>query len=240
MKQDERKVLGILAIVFGGISLLLSWIPIINNIAFIFGIIGLVFGIISLFINRKNKKILAIIGTSLSVVSMIIVLGTQATYSKAIDKAAGVTTTKSSNTKTSKIMNTDIDLNNGNQTIKVTDYKILKPGEGNNKYGDKTLIAFWYTTTNHSDKELDPMSAWISSNIKVVQDNDKDKVNTLNVGILPDEKFVDSQSQKIKKYGTVENAVSYELTDDSTPVKVTFEKSITNNTVVAEQTFDVK
>lgn len=87
MKQ-ESKVLGILAIVFGAIALLGSWIPIINNISFLFAIIALIFGIIGLFVNRKRTKTLAIIGTVISVVSIIIVIATQAMYAKSLDKVS--------------------------------------------------------------------------------------------------------------------------------------------------------
>ncbi|WP_273714128.1 hypothetical protein [Leuconostoc mesenteroides] len=75
--MKERKVLGILSIIFGGLGLLLSWIPIVNNFAFFLGIISLVLGIIALVINRKNKKLLSIIGTVLSVTTIIIVIATQ-------------------------------------------------------------------------------------------------------------------------------------------------------------------
>ena len=50
--------------------------------------------------------------------------------------------------------------------------------------------------------------------------NDKNKVNKLNVASLPDDKFRDSQLAEIKPGGTVSNAVSYELTDDTTPVNL--------------------
>ena len=85
MKQ-ERKVLGILAIIFGAIALLGSWMPIINNFSFIFAILALILGIIGLLINKKRPKTLAIIGTVLSVVSIAIVLATQAMYAKTLDK----------------------------------------------------------------------------------------------------------------------------------------------------------
>ena len=87
MKQ-ESKVLGILAIIFGAIALLGSWVPIINNISFLFAILALIFGIIGLFVNRKRTKTLAIIGTVISVVSIIIVLATQAMYAKSLDEVS--------------------------------------------------------------------------------------------------------------------------------------------------------
>lgn len=83
MKQ-ERKVLGILAIIFGAIALLGSWMPIINNFSFILAILALIFGLIGFAINRKRPKTLAIIGTVLAVVSIAIVLVTQAMYAKSL------------------------------------------------------------------------------------------------------------------------------------------------------------
>lgn len=84
----ERKVLGILSIVFGGLGLLLSWVPIINNFAFLLGILALILGVIGLFINRKSKKTISIIGTVISIVTIAIVLFTQASYSHAMNKVS--------------------------------------------------------------------------------------------------------------------------------------------------------
>ncbi|MCE2160230.1 hypothetical protein GPU32_06910 [Streptococcus thermophilus] len=86
--KDEKKVLGILAIVFGGIALAGSWVPFLNNGSFFIAIISLILGVIALIVNRKNKKVLAIVGTCLSVASIIVVLVTQSMYSSAIDNAS--------------------------------------------------------------------------------------------------------------------------------------------------------
>lgn len=86
--EQERKVLGILAIVFGGIALLGSWMPIINNLSFIIAILALILGIIGLFINKKRPKTLAIIGTVIAVVSMAIVLITQTMYARALNNVS--------------------------------------------------------------------------------------------------------------------------------------------------------
>lgn len=83
MKQ-ERKVLGILAIIFGALALLGSWMPIINNFSFILAILAIIFGLIGFAVNRKRPKTLAIIGTVLAVVSIAIVLVTQAMYAKSL------------------------------------------------------------------------------------------------------------------------------------------------------------
>ena len=65
MKQKEEKILGIIAIIFGSLALLGSWLPIISILAFFFAIIAIVLGVCGIGRNLKNRKILAIIGTSL-------------------------------------------------------------------------------------------------------------------------------------------------------------------------------
>ncbi len=106
-------------------------------------------------------------------------------------------------------------------TITITDYKVIRPGEEGNEYGEKPVIAFWYDTTNTGEEaDVDPSTAWIFV-FEAVQDNDPNAVNTLNMGMLPDDRFLDSQMQDIKPGGTVSNAVAYELDDETTPVTLT-------------------
>lgn len=104
-------------------------------------------------------------------------------------------------------------------TIKITDSKVIAVGQPGNEYGQKPVIAFWYEVTNSSDEPTDPTTAWIGA-FTAIQDNDPDAVNELNVGSLPDDQFLESQLEDIKKGGTVANAVSYELDDESTPVEL--------------------
>ena len=80
--QQENKVLGILAIVFGAIALLGSWIPIINYLSFFIGTIALILAIIGLIVNQKKPKTLAIIGSVISFFSLIIALVTLSFYSR--------------------------------------------------------------------------------------------------------------------------------------------------------------
>lgn len=122
-------------------------------------------------------------------------------------------------------------------TITITDYKVIQPGETGNEYGDKPVIAFWYDTTNvASDTALNPSTAWMLV-FEAVQDNDPNAVNTLNVGMLPDDQFLDSQLQDIKIGGTVSNAVAYELDDLTTPVTLTAQDMF--GTVYGSQDFTV-
>ena len=82
MMQQENKVLGILAIVFGAIALLGSWIPIINYLSFFIGTIALILALIALIVNQKKPKTLAIIGSVISFFSLIIALVTLSFYSR--------------------------------------------------------------------------------------------------------------------------------------------------------------
>lgn len=122
--------------------------------------------------------------------------------------------------------------------IKITETKIIQPGEIGNEYNEKPVFAIWYEATNLSDKEIDPGTAWIAV-FKAVQDNNPNAVNTLEVGALPDEQFLDSQLETIKKDGTVPNAIAYELDDLETPVTLIATQGIGGDKL-GEQTFEIK
>ena len=77
MKQKEQKLLGILAIIFGALALLGSWIPIVNILSFFLAIATLILGVFGIAINIRNRKTLAIIGTTLGLISIVLVLITQ-------------------------------------------------------------------------------------------------------------------------------------------------------------------
>ena len=138
--EQERKVLGILAIIFGALALLGSWMPIINNFSFILAILALIFGIIGFLVNRKRPKTLAIIGTVLSIVSIAIVLGTQAMYAKSLDKLSkdieqSVTSTSSSSDSSQKQEDTKFNWTKEQFDALVTG-DIANRGAGGSKYND--------------------------------------------------------------------------------------------------------
>lgn len=107
-------------------------------------------------------------------------------------------------------------LTTSDMKIEITDHKIIPVGAKGNEYGKKPVMAFWYKTTNLSGKNMTPMDFLFV--ITAYQDNDPNAENKLEVGSLPDDKFLNSQMEKIKKGGTVANAVAYELDDKTTPV----------------------
>lgn len=77
MKQKEEKILGILAIIFGALALLGSWLPIISILAFFFAIVAIALGVFGIGLNLKNRKTMAILGTTLGLISIVVILTTQ-------------------------------------------------------------------------------------------------------------------------------------------------------------------
>lgn len=110
-------------------------------------------------------------------------------------------------------------------TITITKTKVIKPGKKGNEYGDKPIFAIWYKVKNKTGKDIDPITAWIVT-FKATQDTSKNYVNELDVASNPDEKYFNTQLKRIKKGGTLANAISYELTNTKTPVKLTAYKGI--------------
>jgi hypothetical protein len=113
---------------------------------------------------------------------------------------------------------TDNVLSTPKSTITITDVRTIAVGEPGNEYGDVPVIAFWYDITNLSDEAISPME-WIYM-MSAYQDNDPNIENELGVGSLPDPQFRDTQLADIKPGGTLANAVAYELSDTTTPVKL--------------------
>ncbi|MGW6235039.1 DUF5067 domain-containing protein [Peribacillus butanolivorans] len=122
--------------------------------------------------------------------------------------------------------------------IKITETKVIPVGEVGNEYSEKPVFAIWYETTNLSGKDIDPITAWMAV-FEAVQDNDPNAINTLEVAGLPDDQFLDSQLETIKKDGTVKNAVAYELDDLETPVTLIATQGIGGDKL-GEQTYNVK
>ncbi|OKO50847.1 DUF5067 domain-containing protein [Bacillus toyonensis] len=150
-------------------------------------------------------------------------------------------TTKSTNEKketNNKFSFKDNEAKLNDLKIKITETKVIQVGEKGNEYGKKPVFAIWYETTNLSDKEINPTTGWMAV-FKAVQDNNPNSVNTLEIGGLPDDQFLDSQLETIKKDGTVKNAVAYELDDLETPVKLIATQGISGDKL-GEQIFNIK
>ncbi|WEV58466.1 Ltp family lipoprotein [Bifidobacterium sp. ESL0728] len=90
-KPEHLSAGGVTALVLGIVGTVLSFIPIVNNVAAVLGVIGVVFGVIGLFgvfRGKKRGKALTIAGVVLSIVAIVITLGMQSSASKAFDSAS--------------------------------------------------------------------------------------------------------------------------------------------------------
>jgi len=184
----------------------------------------------------------------ISVLALFIIAGCGGNQDKATKNGSDnankkATTENAKENKKNETTNKDVYFKNNEAKlndlkIKITGTKVIQAGETGNKYGKKPVFAIWYDTTNLSDKDIDPTTAW-GAVFEAIQDNNPNAVNKLEVGGLPDDKFLDSQLETIKKGGTVQNAVAYELDDLVTPVKLIATQGIGGDKL-GEQTFNIK
>lgn len=116
-EEENKKTSGfaVAGLVLGIIGICTSFIPIINNLAFILGLMGLIFGIVSLI--KKASKGQAITAIILCVLAMVITITSQKTLSdslnnvsKELDKATG--------NSTEEVLQNDVDVTLG--TFEVT------------------------------------------------------------------------------------------------------------------------
>lgn len=172
--------MGVTSLVMGILALVISWIPIINNITFLFSILGLVFAIVA-FVGIKHHKVrgrgLAYAGLITSIVGFAIMLATQSFYGEVLKQA---TTTSHTKTATSSTSNNDSekaqkDESAGNEEKSQdnnSDNKDASEGEiDNGKYhvtikgaelsgedyeGNPTVLVTYEVVNNQKDKTSNP------------------------------------------------------------------------------------
>ena len=172
--------MGVTSLVMGILALVISWIPIINNITFLFSILGLVFAIVA-FVGIKHHKVrgrgLAYAGLITSIVGFAIMLATQSFYGEVLKQA---TTTSHTKTATSSTSNNDSekaqkDDSAGNEEKSQdnnSDNKDASEGEiDNGKYhvtikgaelsgedyeGNPTVLVTYEVVNNQKDKTSNP------------------------------------------------------------------------------------
>lgn len=165
-------ICGIVGVVFGALGLVLSFIPIVNNIAAILGAIGVVLAIIAMvgtFRGKKAGKILSIVAAVLSVLAIVITLAMQSAASKAIDEAingSGTSQSKSSDAKKSGDGSANNDSTNNASTdttkasgeqdqegdLKNLHVTIVSAAKSGNDYEDKPTVMVTYEWKNNSGK----------------------------------------------------------------------------------------
>ena len=153
---------GIIGLVFGALGFVLSFIPIINNVAAIFGALGVVLsivGIIGTFRGKKRGKVLSIIAAALSVLAIVITLSMQAAAGKAIDEIAGTgsgTTAQGSSSSGNTANPSDKATASGVQDIegdlKSAHVKIASAVRSTKDYNGAQTVLVTYEWKNNTDK----------------------------------------------------------------------------------------
>ncbi|UJP09379.1 DUF5067 domain-containing protein [Microbacterium sp. KUDC0406] len=249
--SKKLNVLALVALITAVVGFIFACVPGALIVGWVLLPIAFVLSIVSLFL-KGDKKWMGIVGLILSIVGTIVgFVVFFATLSAAVDDAFGGSDTTVTQPEDGESVNAgavedapaestfkDSVLTTPDVTIKITDVKTISVGQKGNEYGEKPVIAFWYEVTNTSGGDVDPSTEWIST-FRAFQDNDPNAENELEVGMAPDETFLDSQLEKIKKGGTVANAVAYELDDSATAVKLVASNDF-GMTEIGSMTFELK
>lgn len=224
-QQKPFSALAITALVFAIIAALLSWVPIVNNIAFFIAIIGLVFAGFAMHVTRKagprRGKALAVAALVVLLVAGGLVLGTQTLYGKAIDtmiSSSETTTTskpKKSKAKTEKkaapaVQDMEGDVDGANYHVKLD--SLTKTV---NDYEGKPTVMLTYEMTNNKSENSNPMDL----NVQVFQNG-----HQLDTAIYSDQApegyDVDSESRALQPSATGTITLGYVLEDETSPVTV--------------------
>jgi len=119
MEEKKSGGLAVASLVLGIIGIVLSFIPVINNVAFFLGVLALIFAIISLI--KKAKKGMAIAGLVLGILAIVITLLVQQSVSDAIDDLSD-DFDKMSGSKTEEVLKNDADVTLGKFEVKTDEY----------------------------------------------------------------------------------------------------------------------
>jgi hypothetical protein len=233
---------GIASLILGILTMAGFAVPFLNYVTIATGIVGVILGIVGLVIKYRPRKaavagvILSglglILSTILVVVYAAIFTGAAEAISKETVPPAGTPSASASEERATASFKDGV-LITSKMKIEITSHRVIPVGQPGNEYGEKPVIAFVYNTTNLTNESLDPTLAWIGT-FEAFQDTNPNAVNKLNVGSTPGDQYLDSQSEAIKEGGTVENAVAYELDDETTPVKLTAKETIISDELGSE------
>lgn len=232
-KKKESIAISLIALIIGILALLLSWVPIVNNLAAIFAVIGFIFGIVAIIVNRKNKKTLAIVGLVVSVISFAIVMATQAYYGAKIDesfKSSNTTSNKSTGkaeASKSKPVKEDSGWDEATKTFTTKD-SILKIDkvEKTTDYAGKPAVKLYFTITNKSAETKNVQSLFYDATR--IQQKSKNTSNDLQLAMLDfgtngnEEK--DHLSDNLNPEGIVSGIFPLKLENETDPIQILFQK----------------
>lgn len=231
--------MAIAGLVLGIVAIVTSFLPIINNISFFIGILGAIFAIIGIVGTGKGKKRgrgLAIAGLVVGILSIVIVLASQAFYSAVIDEALSSTKAKpaasaqaaGNQSAASAAGATDASGTSGATADSAYGLSIDKVAKTTDYQGNPVLLVDFIFTNNSTE------DATFSINVDC---------KAFQNGVQLDTAYGDWDSgdslKSIKTGGTVTVQRGYAL-DDASPVTIealeTFDLS---NELILQETYDV-
>lgn len=118
-KTERTSGLAISGFIIAILALLGAWVPIVNNVSFFFAVIALIFGIVGFRSIKKGKRVgqgLATATIIISIIAGIVVVATQAFYSKAVDevgKSVNEAVSDYDGTNTDKLLENTVDVTLG-------------------------------------------------------------------------------------------------------------------------------
>lgn len=232
-KKKESIAISLIALIIGILALLLSWVPIVNNLAAIFAVIGFIFGIVAIIVNRKNKKTLAIVGVVVSVISFAIVMATQAYYGAKIDesfKSSNTTSNKSTGkveTSKSEPVKEDSGWDEVTKTFTTKD-SVLKIDKVEKAIDldDKPALKIYFTVTNKASENR--AAQMIFSELTKVQQKSKNTSNDLGSTLTKrddnGEREEDHLGDNLNPNGTISGYFTYKLENETDPIQILFQK----------------
>lgn len=214
---------GIVGFVVGCVALLTSFLPIVNNISFIFALIGTVFALVGIVATARGKrkgKGFTIAALLICILSGIIVLATQSYYGAIIDETFGTTksTTESTVTETTKAADADAP----NYKVTIDSSKEAKD------YSGEDAIIVTYTFTNNSNEDASFCTAILAQCFQ-----NGTQLDTTYV----DEIDADKTLNELKPGATITVQEAY-LLDDKSDVTVECTEILDfSEKIIAEKTF---
>lgn len=218
-QPTKMSVCGIIGLVLGVLSIVLSFIPIVNNAAAVLGVVGAVLGIIAIvgtFRGKKSGKAIAIVGTVLSVLAVIITLSLQASFSKAIDDATGsssASTSASSGSNTADAKQSKQDKEGDLDNMHVS---IVSAVKSDNDFEGKPTVLVTYEWKNNTDKNSSFMAL---ANAQAFQNGQELDTATYGIGAEPAGYDANSLVADVQPGASGKTTIGYVLKDDS-PVTV--------------------
>ena len=232
-KKKENIVISLIALIIGILALVLSWVPIVNNLAAIFAVLSFIIAIIAIIVNRKNKKTIAIVGLVISIISFVIVMSTQAYYSSKIDEAFNKsnTTTKTTGKATTESKNETKKEESGwdeaNKTFTTKDAVLkIDKVEKTADHSAKPAIKVHFTITNKTAEAKNAQSLFQEATR--VQQKSANTSNDLNFTMMPYDDNGNTENNhlndNINSGGTVSGFYPYELENETDPIQILFQK----------------